>query len=308
MSDTAKAWLALLTNPGYLPGVLVVNHTLRAVGSKYPLVVMTVPTLSKEAFGILALCGIRTVSVEKLLPSPEGSAIREGRFGDTWTKLSVFRLTEFSRAVLLDADMVVRRNMDELMEMPLEKDWIAADHVCACNPRQYAHYPRDWIPENCAYSSRDYPPAIVPGCPRPYTLLNSGLVVLNPSMETFDGLMRFLAESPLVETFRFPDQDLFAEVFRGKWKPLSYIYNALKTLRIIHNDLWRDEDVKCVHYILEDKPWKYRPKEGEPPKGDHHEVNKWWWDAYYDLGEDIKRGGTEEHTRAWDYIDQYVAS
>ena len=50
----------------------------------------------------------------------------------------------FQRVVLLDSDMLVRKNMDELMEMHLEEGCIAAAHVCACNPRKLGHYPADW--------------------------------------------------------------------------------------------------------------------------------------------------------------------
>jgi hypothetical protein len=35
--------------------------------------------------------------------------------------------------------------MDELMNMDLFPDHIAAAHVCSCNPRGYAHYPADWL-------------------------------------------------------------------------------------------------------------------------------------------------------------------
>jgi alpha-N-acetylglucosamine transferase len=48
------------------------------------------------------------------------------------------------RVVLLDSDMIVMRSMDELMELDLASDWIAAAHACACNPRKFAHYPKDW--------------------------------------------------------------------------------------------------------------------------------------------------------------------
>lgn len=40
--------------------------------------------------------------------------------------------------------MVVKRNMDELMEMDLPEGYIAACHVCACNPRKLKHYPEEW--------------------------------------------------------------------------------------------------------------------------------------------------------------------
>jgi hypothetical protein len=43
--------------------------------------------------------------------------------------------------------MIIRRNMDELMNVDVPKDWIAAAHVCACNPWALAHYPEDWFVE-----------------------------------------------------------------------------------------------------------------------------------------------------------------
>lgn len=49
------------------------------------------------------------------------------------------------RVVMLDSDMLVVDNMDELMTMPLEEDWIAAAHACTCNPQKLTHYPSDWF-------------------------------------------------------------------------------------------------------------------------------------------------------------------
>jgi len=212
----------------------------------------------------------------------------------------------WQRTVLLDSDMIVRKNMDELLEMELSKDTIAAAHACACNPRKIPHYPKDWTPENCAYNSTAYPPTQTPESPRAYGLLNSGLVVVTPSLETYDALVHFLETSPLVPDFLFPDQDLLAEFFRGRWKPLPYIYNALKTLRIIHSALWRDEDVKCVHYILADKPWMMRPNEAEPTEGEYSEVNGWWWDRYFALRKELDKSGTEQQQHAFSYMDGYI--
>lgn len=62
----------------------------------------------------------------------------------------VFSLVEYDRVVLLDGDMLVRRNMDELMELELdgpedEGDRVfAASHACACNPLKKSHYPKAW--------------------------------------------------------------------------------------------------------------------------------------------------------------------
>ena len=40
--------------------------------------------------------------------------------------------------------MIILRNMDELMDLEVAKDQIAAAHVCACNPLRLEHYPPYW--------------------------------------------------------------------------------------------------------------------------------------------------------------------
>ncbi|EIW86601.1 glycosyltransferase family 8 protein [Coniophora puteana RWD-64-598 SS2] len=288
-------YVTLLTRLEYLPGVLVLEHTLRATGSKFPLVVMVTSALSQEAKDILRRRQIRTENIESLLP-PKGRhalASHDSRFADTWTKLRAFGLTKYRRVVLLDADMIIMRNMDELMELVLSSGNIAACHVCACNPRKLAHYPSDWIPENCAYtplvhpSCLTSPPVITPSSPRPYTQLNSGLVVLEPSLELANSIYNHLATSPNIHTWTFPDQDLLSDFFQGSWTPLPWCYNALKTLMVIHSALWRDEEIRCLHYILADKPWKARV----PPGGTgsvYDKVHRWWWDRFVGLREEMQ--------------------
>lgn len=277
--------MTLMTKDSYLPGTLVLNQSLVHVKSKYSLVVMITASISEEARMILEREGIKLRQINRLEPNPGSSIIqRDKRFDDTWTKLRVFELEEYEKVLLLDSDMLIRKNMDELLEdFELDDGWIAACHACTCNPRRLNHYPKDWIPENCAYTplktdSQSIPEAveIKPDSPRTYGLLNSGTVLLIPSKSLADNLYSLLSDSQLVDSWIFPDQDLLAEYFRGKWKPLPYIYNALKTLRIIHAPLWRDEDVKCVHYILADKPWMQPKGTG----GNFETVNEWWWDKY----------------------------
>jgi len=160
------------------------------------------------------------------------------------------------------------------------------------------------IPENCAYTPLAHPDALTrvtkttDSSPRPYTLLNSGTVVLNPSLEIFDGIKRFLSTSPLIPTFSFPDQDLLATFFKGRWKPLPWCYNALKTLRTIHKSLWRDDEIRCLHYILHDKPWSHPPGSG----GEHEEVNKWWWDRYESLRQEM----VASDKQGWALVDSNV--
>lgn len=63
-----------------------------------------------------------------------------------------YGLTQFERVVQLDSDMLVMRNMDELMTVELDAPDLegrgnrvfAASHACVCNPLGKGHYPKDW--------------------------------------------------------------------------------------------------------------------------------------------------------------------
>lgn len=96
----------LLTSPSYLPGILVLAHTLRqptttsssetgsSGGSAYPLIVAVNPALPKECIKALTDAGIQVRVVEPLVPVGPVTIIAE-RFVDTWTKLRVWEFEEF---------------------------------------------------------------------------------------------------------------------------------------------------------------------------------------------------------------------
>ncbi|KAF5337221.1 hypothetical protein D9611_003289 [Ephemerocybe angulata] len=254
---------------------------------------MVTRTLSAESREVLRRAGILMKEVDPLHP-PSGHTLAESdhRFADTWTKLRGFGLIEYERIVLLDSDMLVRRNMDELFVLKLARDQIAAVHVCACNPLKLVHYPADWLPVNCAYSAVSTPKSPPPkynGSPRPYHQLNSGTVVLRPSSELSDRVLRALDDEDAVKGFVFPDQDLLTHVFRGKWVPLPWYYNALRTLPDVHPQLWDEAEVRCLHYILADKPWISR----NAPRPQFQAMDNWWWGAYDEMHEEMEKTDPE---------------
>lgn len=113
----------------------------------------------------------------------------------------------------------------------------------------------DRIPENCAFSKQNrfeslYSPMIPPyDGPRTSRQLNGGLIVLFPSKESMDSILDFMDSSPLIATTQFPDQDILAEVFRGRWQTLPWWTNGLKTLRAVHPEVWADTEVRLIHYM-----------------------------------------------------------
>ncbi|KAI0702509.1 nucleotide-diphospho-sugar transferase [Cytidiella melzeri] len=301
------AYVTLLTKNTYLAGALVLHQSLVEVNAKYSLVIMITDNLPLDGREVLRKRGIETLHVQSLRPKEGTHKLddSDSRFAETWTKLRAFGLTQYDRVVLLDSDMLIKRNMDELMDLELPSGWIAASHACACNPRKLPHYPKDWVPENCAFTAVSHPGGlthpteITANSPRTYHLLNSGNVVLNPSIELADNLHHYLMTSPLVPSFSFSDQDLIANFFAGRWKVLPWCYNALKTLRQVHESLWRDDEVRCVHYILSQKPW-------DAPRGtvpDDEVVYGWWWAAYDRLRDAMILSDPE----GWELVDSSVA-
>lgn len=203
--------------------------------------------------------------------------------------------------VQLDSDMLVVRNMDELMELELDAPdtagtghrVFAASHACVCNPLRKPHYPADWLPANCAFTTQHSHPATAQTTGPPPTaglgMPNGGLQVVNPSAGTYELILARLASGAAVEGYEFADQSLLGDLFRGRWVVVPYVYNALKTLRWegVHSAIWRDGEVRNVHYILSPKPWE-EEEEGAD------ETHKWWHRCNRERLERERREGVED--------------
>lgn len=113
-----KAYATLLTNDAYLPGLvrgllnlhatavvaadalfgafaqLLLDQTLKQVGTRYPLIVLTTASFPEKHLALLTALGIEYRKVDLLEPKGEVKLIAE-RFRDTWSKLQAFALDEY---------------------------------------------------------------------------------------------------------------------------------------------------------------------------------------------------------------------
>ena len=114
-------------------------------------------------------------------------------------------------------------------------------------------------------------------------MLNSGVLVVRPSARVYGEITTALQETARIERYDFPDQELLSDFFAGRWVALPYVYNALKTLRIegVHDSIWRDSEVRAVHYIFAKKPWHEEVVEGGDLSG-LDETGVWWWRANWE--------------------------
>jgi hypothetical protein len=85
------AFTTLLTNEGYLPGVLVLHRSLLDVGSRYPLVVMIAEGTPQLAVDALHRQGVQTrviVDLKHKAGSAKANiAEHDARLLDVWAKL-----------------------------------------------------------------------------------------------------------------------------------------------------------------------------------------------------------------------------
>lgn len=282
----AACWATLLTHANYVPCLAVLVDSMRACETQYPLVVMVTDTVDAQTRQVLEKMGCRIRDVEMWRVEHATSTMAYERFKFVWTKLRAFELFEYERVIMIDSDMLMCRNMDELFDMALPDGGIAAGFACTCNPKRVASYPASWTPANCGYTLGPHPPPPAKLSKPTHHLLNSGIVVLTPTSSQAAAIHTYMREhAERVSHYRFPDQDLLADVYYGRVRFLPWYYNALKTLRTCHADLWDDAQVRNIHYILEyvssphyshSKPWHTGPA----PDPDFSYLHTMWWRAY----------------------------
>ena len=129
--------------------------------------------------------------------------------------------------------MLLSKNMDELMEIPIPDDGVAACHACVCNPRKLSYYPSTWyspsvrinerVAKACAYTYRSYPTSVKEGMPAsfPHGLseLNGSLQIFKPSRAKFQRIYEVLNTSA-TGYFLFAGKSLLSKTFHGEWTPL----------------------------------------------------------------------------------------
>ncbi|KAG1442889.1 hypothetical protein G6F56_010877 [Rhizopus delemar] len=284
------AWVIVITSSNdYIKGVVAMKYALHNIQkSKYPLLILYTSHVLPEIVSILESIGCLVKKIDSIQPGGKVE-YKAQRFIETWTKLAAWNEIDYDRLVLLDADMLPLQNMDELIEMELPRDWVAASYACTCNPQKIEHYPPHWIPENCAFTGRQNtrPPPIS----KKANYFNSGLIVLSPQKKIFNEMIAYLNNVEDLNIYPFPDQDFLNEIFKDKWKPISYAYNALKTLQWAHKLMWDIDSVKNLHYILT-KPWDITGDQEISGLESHYKpLYEFWWKTYSELGEfvDLKR-------------------
>jgi glycogenin glucosyltransferase len=219
------AYVTLLSNgDGYTPGAEVLGHSLARSGSVVPRIAMVTADVGTEARDRLRVQGWAVRDVEAIAnPSPQNELFT--RFDSVFTKLRAWELVEFERVVLLDADTLVLRNVDDLFERP-----------------GFAAAPDFFMPDR----------------------FNSGVMVLAPSFETFDQMVHALSiagsydggdqgflNSFYPEWYAMPVENRLPVGYNTP----SFIFQFLRGHPTLRTALERE--ARVIHYLVQ-KPWQAR--------------------------------------------------
>jgi hypothetical protein len=214
---------------------------------------------------------------------------------------------KFNRICWLDADMMIFSNPSPLIFNAENDAYLTggdgmrtmAVHTCVCNLDHDSWAPAEWNPDNCAMAKLTSSDQLAEVKPEPYTLsnFNSGTFLYRPSKQLSDFVLAKFKDlgNAKLRAMKFPDQDFLNEAFDGRWSTLSWKTNALKTWRYWHPNIWRDDQVAVLHYIV-DKPWAARVgADGTAGYlGKDGETHRWWWDEYAKWEKEREQQGEKE--------------
>ena len=337
------AYITLITDDKYLPGVVMLHYSVRMAerpGHRYPFIVLYTSGLSDSAIAALELTRDNddyTVDlrlIDPLLPAAHHKiSVADPRFADTWTKLRVFeQYGEYTTMVYLDADMLVthcrERYTSKGTVFPgapalhkvfyyakhLPQYCIAAVHDCTCSLKPYQGHMRFVCSQNCVYHYQAYddPPKTLiaqPGQEGPITMFNSGMFVFHPNARLWEAMEYYFENSTMLGRFLFPDQDFLVTFFKYRWASIPFTWNAVKTQKYRHGNLWKDHRVKIIHYIV-DKPWmKFSDYLDEWVGfcGGDSVLHAYWWDRFEDYsGKWWKDGVITRQTEALHLVEPFL--
>ncbi len=229
------AYITVLTNERYIPGVRALKKALEKVRSCYDLVVLIPEDKAGALVEALEAEGVTGGKCRVLIKPPvkvdldADYPFEDHYWNTTFFKIRATACTEFDKIVLLDSDMLILDNIDDLFSCPSYSAAVAGKSV---------------HPE--------------------WEGFNSGLMVFVPDQRLFDKLAGCILPAlkrRLAEGLASGDQDVFQEAFPD-WKDIPELHLAEKNnmffyelcdLRLAGREYGRD--VRVVHFIGSWKPW-----------------------------------------------------
>ncbi|KAI9155261.1 glycogenin-2 beta [Paramyrothecium foliicola] len=242
-NETLLAPLQLLLSDSYLPGALVLAHSLRDAGTAKQLAVLvTLDSVSAESITQLKTVYDHVIPVPRIRNDRPANLYLMNRadLHSAFTKINLWKQTQFSKIVYIDADVVAYRAPDELFNVP---------HAFAAAPDI--------------------------GWP---DLFNTGVMVLTPNMGDYYAMMA-MAERGI--SFDGADQGLLNMHFSNNYHRLSFTYNVTPSAHYQYVPAYRhfQSSINMVHFIGSNKPW-FAGRDASFGSSPFDEMIGRWWAVY----------------------------
>lgn len=223
----------------YLPGAAVLAHSLRDAGTTKKLAVLvTLETLSADTLAELKTLYDYVIPVERMRTPNPANLYLMGRpdLSYAFTKIALWRQTQFRKIVYLDADVVALRALDELFSI-------------------------------------DAPFAAAPDIGWP-DAFNSGVMVITPDMGEYWALQTMAATGDSFDGADQGLLNQYFE--HRPWQRLKFTYNCTPNAEYQWEPAYRyyKRDISAVHFIGKNKPWSAQHAGGRGVYGEL--LARWW--------------------------------
>jgi len=214
-----RAVVSSMYTDSYVFPLAVLGYTLKQHHINARKILVYLPgRISKRTLCFVQAAGWELHEVD-FIPPPHGGKDIHHTFVDQYTKLNIWALDKIGikTAVYLDADTIVRRNFDEIWNLPFE----------------FGAVPDIWVDD----------PGFTAG-------FNAGILFFHPSTEVFKDMISKLETT----NFRLKDaeQSYLNHYFGAQSVRLPYAYGGNLAIKERSPEMWKamQADMRIVHYTL----------------------------------------------------------
>ncbi|XP_044501377.1 galactinol synthase 1-like [Mangifera indica] len=279
----SRAYVTFLAGNGdYVKGVVGLAKGLRKVKAAYPLVVAVLPDVPEEHRKILESQGCIVREIEPVYPPENHTQFAMAYYVINYSKLRIWEFVEYNKMIYLDEDIQVYDNIDHLFDLSDGHFYAVMD--CFCE-KTWSHTPQYKIGYCQQCPDEVNWPAEMGQLPALY--FNAGMFVFEPSLSTYDDLLKTLR---VTTPTPFAEQDLLNMFFKNIYKPIPLVYNLVLAMLWRHPENVELDKVKVLHYCAAgSKPWRYTGKEENMQREDIKMLVQKWWDIYNDETLDYRK-------------------
>lgn len=219
ISSQSNAIVTTLYSNNFAAAVATLGHSIKKAESSARLILLYLPDrISDEALCIATSTGFVPQAVKRIPPPRNGRGVHR-HFQDQYTKLTLWTLDQqgIDAVVYLDADTLVRRNLDELFRLPYN----------------FAAVPDIFLDS------------------RGFTLsFNAGVMFVRPSTEAFNTMVEQIGTA----SYRAEDaeQSFLNHFYGAEAIRLPYVYNGNQALKKRSPRLWAGmaHELRLVHFTM----------------------------------------------------------